>query len=201
VLHIPHSIECENYDEYVLELFKTDAAISLIYDKPRTYIDVERLIGEDGFDTLEKLREYHEWHYKLAEVCNQDHTILIDCHTYDPDRVKGVTPDINIGTNKDPTWFNQNCLNILSRVKLDGLINHPFTGSIIPHLTKKHFHSIMLEINRKTASDAIWRKEFNDKFKEFISIISRDPNAFDLYYSILSGDNNIGVTHDKCCPQ
>lgn len=166
-------------------LFCSEMAKMHRFPFSRFHVDVERLINDD----LEKegqgilytkygglrreltetdrhnLMLLRESYMRELEQDLKEGTILIDCHSF-PSHISNDV-DVNIGFNNDWSKPPVDVLNgiseIFSRVGYKVEWNKPYSNSITPSFG--NYHSIMIELNKKTYMDEDTLMPYADLYK------------------------------------
>ena len=121
---------------------------------------------------------YRPYHKNLTEIVKDEFKIktvvLLDCHSFSNKTIEcfaklDCIPDMCIGVNyanKHNYKLITTILYYFNELGYDVMINHPYSGSIVPNKISekrnKNFYSIMIEINKD-----LYLKNNNEKSENF----------------------------------
>lgn len=166
--------------------------ISVVYPFSRFFCDVERLENDPleavGQGIIYKLfnglnrsispadeewarRSYYEHIDRLKAAIRDEHTLLIDCHSFPAD-LSDV--DICIGFNEDWSRPYDSVIDLAARTFRDAGyavgLNMPYANSISP-ANGFEYQSIMIEVNKKAylGRSAVLNPDFSSRIKHVLA--------------------------------
>ena len=175
-------------------IFETDKATVFIFPYSRFYVDVERLpddpLEKDGqgilytkykghtrmFDKGEKAYLTSLYTNYRSEIAREldEHTILIDCHSFSDDTAHDI--DVCIGYNDDESKPDDETIGMIvgefAEKGYTAGINVPYSNSITPK-ERLNYKSVMIELNKRIYMDETTLLLNHDNYKKVMYCLDK----------------------------
>lgn len=120
-------------------------------------------------DSEQNLLQLWQWHQQRLSDALQEDALLLDCHSF-PEELSDV--DICIGYNEDWSKPSKEAIEMAVNHFMDNGykvgVNYPYSNSETPDCNF-HYHSLMLEVNKKTYLKSGSIHLQNDRLRDIIA--------------------------------